>query len=351
MTAPGVWYTVIGNGRQLQATTCPSADPAASATYDTKISVYCVGCSTLQCVKGNDDEIGCSQIFRSNVTWCSTAGFEYHILVHGFSSQTGQFNLAVNDLSPCVEPPPFCAPFFPAGACCTCLAEPFNCRPTFDSECEALTHNLAGQPGIGWLGFGTPCFTPSANVTVHDSGPVGLAFGSPPVTVVADSMTVDAATLIADLDVGLVIDHTWVGDLVVTLTHVDTGTEIRLVDRPGVTASNPGSCPSNDYDIVLDDEGQGGSIDDLCPGGTDAVIPPSPPNYEPHYPLAAFDGELAAGTWTLRVQDLDPASHDGTFQGWSLIVTEATPVCAELAPAPGDACDDRDDEDSENDED
>jgi hypothetical protein len=108
ITAPGVWYSVIGNGNQLQATTCPSTDPLASADYDGKISVYCPDCATLTCVKANDDEPDCSQIRSSEVNWCSQAGVEYQLLIHGYETHTGNFDLAVNDLGPCEEDPVDC---------------------------------------------------------------------------------------------------------------------------------------------------------------------------------------------------------------------------------------------------
>ena len=357
VTAPGVWYTTIGTGGQMNATTCPSVDPMSSATYDSKISIYCLGCAELQCVKGNDDQVGCSQVFRSNVTWCSQAGIEYHILVHGFAAQTGMFNLAVNDLGPCQEPAVDCTPPQPEGACCTCLAEPFNCQQTTAEECAALTGNLGGTPGIGYQGDDTECFTTGTTSTTYPSGPVGTPF----VVTASNSIVVPDATLIGDLDVDVVIDHTWVGDIVLDLTHVESGTTVRLIDQPGVPATACG-CPSNNYDIVLDDEGTGGAIENVCPGGDAQLVPPSPPNYVPQNPLAAFDGQLASGTWTLTVTDAQPAFDDGTFQSWALIVTAGTPTCSEFTgcgggggggggDCPGDEDEASDDEDEQDDED
>jgi Ca2+-binding RTX toxin-like protein len=90
-TAPGVWYTVVGTGNEMTATTDnPSSD------YDTKLTVYCEGCGTLTCVDGNDD-IPSDPSLRSRVTWCSQLGAEYLILVHGFGSAAGNFGLSITD--------------------------------------------------------------------------------------------------------------------------------------------------------------------------------------------------------------------------------------------------------------
>ncbi|MBX3364416.1 MAG: hypothetical protein KF866_06590 [Phycisphaeraceae bacterium] len=86
-TAPGVWYRVTGTGNTMTAETC------GFRTYDTKISVYCGDCTNLICIGGNDDACG----LGSRVTWCSEAGADYLILVHGFSSAVGDFDLFILD--------------------------------------------------------------------------------------------------------------------------------------------------------------------------------------------------------------------------------------------------------------
>jgi len=92
-TAPGVWYSVVGDGGQITASTCNQA------SYDTKISVFTGSCGALSCVGGNDDGVGCSA-FSSEVTFPTTAGTTYLILVHGFGSANGDFNLTVTCSGP-----------------------------------------------------------------------------------------------------------------------------------------------------------------------------------------------------------------------------------------------------------
>jgi hypothetical protein len=91
-TAPGVWYSVIGSGGMMSASTCGDF-----YGYDTKLSVYTDGCDMLTCVGGNDDDCptGASGLL-STVGWDSVMGQEYLILVHGYSTGTGEFDLYVD---------------------------------------------------------------------------------------------------------------------------------------------------------------------------------------------------------------------------------------------------------------
>ncbi len=95
-TAPGVWYTTVGNGDLYSASTC------TGTTYDTKISVFEGVCGNLLCVDGNDDDCG----LQSTVDWQSTPGTQYFILVHGFGTSTGTFDLSLS----CVGAPTNDAP-------------------------------------------------------------------------------------------------------------------------------------------------------------------------------------------------------------------------------------------------
>ena len=94
ITSPGVWYTFIGSGGNETVNTC------AAASYDTKISVYSGTCAALVCVGGNDDFCG----LRSEVTFPTTAGTRYYVLVHGFGAASGTFTLTRN-CQPCVGVP------------------------------------------------------------------------------------------------------------------------------------------------------------------------------------------------------------------------------------------------------
>mmetsp|Transcript_19105 Transcript_19105/g.54250 ORF Transcript_19105/g.54250 Transcript_19105/m.54250 type:complete len:1116 (-) Transcript_19105:109-3456(-) len=97
--APGVWYSVVGNGQIISATTCDE-----STNFDTQITVFEGDCFItpdvadqgdvpLQCVTGNDQSACGSSSF---VEWQSELGVVYRILVHGYGSRVGDFALIVS---------------------------------------------------------------------------------------------------------------------------------------------------------------------------------------------------------------------------------------------------------------
>ncbi|MFO0828557.1 MAG: thrombospondin type 3 repeat-containing protein [Phycisphaerales bacterium] len=84
-SAPGVWYSLIGNGQTVTADTLTSI-------YDTRLHVYTGTCAALTCVTANDD---ISSGFKSKVSFQTVPGQTYYILVSGFSTSTGTFTLNV----------------------------------------------------------------------------------------------------------------------------------------------------------------------------------------------------------------------------------------------------------------
>lgn len=91
VTSPGVWYVFIGDGSQVNLTTC------GSAGGDTKIHVFSGSCGSLQCVASNDD--GCPAGFLSSVTFTSQNGIAYRVLVSEFGVGQGiPFTLEMNCL-------------------------------------------------------------------------------------------------------------------------------------------------------------------------------------------------------------------------------------------------------------
>lgn len=94
----GVWYTITGTGFPISLTLCN-----ATTNYDTKLRVYSGSCASLVCVAGNDD-IGSACSFStllSAVTFNSVNGTTYFILVHGFSTASGNFSLESTCVDPC----------------------------------------------------------------------------------------------------------------------------------------------------------------------------------------------------------------------------------------------------------
>ncbi|MEO7922728.1 MAG: immunoglobulin domain-containing protein [Chitinophagaceae bacterium] len=94
-TQPGIWYRFTGVGGTETISTC------AGGSFDTKLSVYTGTCAALTCVAGNDDFCG----LLSQVSFATTPGTTYFILVHGFGGATGTFSLTRTCPPPCAGVP------------------------------------------------------------------------------------------------------------------------------------------------------------------------------------------------------------------------------------------------------
>jgi hypothetical protein len=128
----------------MTANTC-----SPNTNYDTKISVFEGSCGGLVCVGGNDDDFGlpCTN-FQSRLTWCSTAGATYYILVHGFSTAVGDFEISVD-----------CGPL-PADndnlADAHCID--IDCGASFNEDFNNLCATADGpSPGAGTTGQAPSC--------------------------------------------------------------------------------------------------------------------------------------------------------------------------------------------------
>lgn len=119
---------------------------------------------------------------------------------------------------------------------------------------------------------------------------------------IKENIVVGDNEIIKDLNVFIFIAHSSMGQLIVRLRHVDTAQQIDLVVRPGHPTTAAG-CQSKDLNVVLDDEGPGGPVEDLCGSSSSSYTPVSPPAYTPHSSLSVFDGEDINGTWELTIID------------------------------------------------
>jgi subtilisin-like proprotein convertase family protein len=116
------------------------------------------------------------------------------------------------------------------------------------------------------------------------------------------------------------IDHTWVGDLVITLKSPQ-GTVVTLVNQAGGVL-NEGH---NFCNTTLDDESAGGTIQNVT-----ASQAPYSGSFKPANPLSTFDGQTPNGTWTLNVADRGVADT-GNVRAFSLTIT--TQSCSATALA------------------
>lgn len=309
VTAPGVWYTVMGTGNTMTASTCNDGNPdTGDADYDTKLNVYCKGCEELACVGGNDDGPGCLG-FSSQITWCSEET-EYLILVNGFFGSIGNFNLAVYDNGvacsgavPCLPPPP-------SGACCNCLPAPFNCTQGTVDECMALAGEFQGDD--------TTC------LVVDNASSPALPIPDGAATFVCDDIEVAGSLIINDVNVIMTITHTWIGDLEVAVDH--NGTFLTLWFHQCGSTDNINSTADDEYNSTLCSEIAGGPLLDIR----------WPPAIGGLGPLSVYDGMDAAGTWSLCVADTFPADT-GTLDFWALQFNDETfpSICDEQVELEG----------------
>ena len=139
-----------------------------------------------------------------------------------------------------------------------------------DLECTSLDIPCADD--------NTPGSTYSGILTLDNM--VGLSTQDN-ATVSADFTVSGVPAIPTDINIGLDIAHTWVGDLVVTLTS-PSGTSVELLNNMG----GPGfGCAGNDLDLIFDDQATA-TYADL--DGTCNNAPAAQGTFQPLEPLSAL---------------------------------------------------------------
>ncbi|MBX3059499.1 MAG: proprotein convertase P-domain-containing protein [Anaerolineae bacterium] len=148
----------------------------------------------------------------------------------------------------------------------------------------------------------------TANCTTYTSTDVPVAIPTGP-GLVTSTLNVPGNPRIADLDVTIVLTHTNMPDLDVTLT-APGGNEVILFNDRGAAAQQQ-------MNLVLDDEA---AIPNTFYTIQSGIV------HQPalSYRLGWFDGQNAGGEWTLNVYD-DLAANDGVLQSWALTICEPPP--------------------------
>ena len=68
------WYTVVGTGRNIVASTCHSI-----SSFPARLAIYSgSSCNSLVCERADDEDCG----FGSKITWFAARGVEYRVLVY-----------------------------------------------------------------------------------------------------------------------------------------------------------------------------------------------------------------------------------------------------------------------------
>ncbi|MFK7958270.1 MAG: Ig-like domain-containing protein [Lysobacterales bacterium] len=191
------------------------------------------------------------------------------------------------------------------------------------SAADAFTYRVCddGVPSV--------CDDAVVNISID----VGDALCADPGTAIPDSgqldNTINATSVeqLADMNIYLAVPHTFVGDLSASLTHVASGTEVDLLDRPGRPTGGPGfGCGNNDIRATFDDDA-GTAAEDEC----SATPPAIGGSVTGIGNLADFNGETFQGDWTLNIAD-GAGGDTGSLDRWCLVPTLG--AVANNAPTP-----------------
>jgi subtilisin-like proprotein convertase family protein len=157
------------------------------------------------------------------------------------------------------------------------------------------------------------CF--SVNEAIPDNTPAGL-----------DSVfTIPDTGTLSNIDVAVEATHTWIGDVSFTLSK--DGTDVVVMDRPGVPASTFG-CSGDNVSATFTDS-SAIPVESEC--GTNPAITG---DLQPQEPLSSFNGIEFSGNWTFNAND-SAAGDTGTLVEVCFVPSFATPTC-DPAPPTGD---------------
>ncbi len=182
-----------------------------------------------------------------------------------------------------------------------------------------FTHNASvtslaadGTPVSGADQSNYTGFDPLVGTTCTGAGGTGCSEALVDNGTVTSNFTVSGCGTIDDVNVGLSIDHTWVGDLLITLKSPNN-TTITLINSP---VGGNDDCSGDNVRTLLDDASANGSVDQQCGAGDPSIFG----TFQPSSPLSGFNAAPGNGSWTLTVNDVYPGDT-GTLNDWSLQLT------------------------------
>ncbi len=191
-----------------------------------------------------------------------------------------------------------------------------------------ITLSLQLEDGARNLGVVTYIFTlgtlnPLGQTATATSG--DLVIPIPDLGVAESTISIPDVGSVTDIDVGVRLNHTFDGDLVISLIGPD-GTAVTLSNRRGGGGDNFGTGANRcaGTPTVFDDEAAAAIASGTAPFAG---------SFRPDQPLSAFDGRPTAGTWKLRITD-NAGLDVGTFFCWTLRVTRRVFSCCGVPGTP-----------------
>jgi uncharacterized repeat protein (TIGR01451 family) len=231
-----------------------------------------------------------------------------------------------------------------AGMTLTVTPSTFDLAP-YATQVVTVTADVSGAPAGDWI-FGevsftelaapplrtvaaTSFFTSTAALTVTDDLYDG-SLGSM-VCDVIDASAIPGGDTVDGVQVGLGLNHTWVGDVVVKLQSPDSSI-LGLVSRPGYAepADDGTGCCGDSSNLLstspisfldtgtYDAELMGVGIN-ICLDDGECDFFPNPGAVAGLSSFAGFTGESASGNWSLCIGD-SASGDEGFFQDWSLTI-------------------------------
>lgn len=123
------------------------------------------------------------------------------------------------------------------------------------------------------------------------------------------------------------LNHPWVGDLIASITHLETGTSVDLFNRIGRVSGGFGDSSDFSGDYAFDDAFTGDLWAVAAALDGNQVIPSgeyfaTTAGSSAQTFLSVFNGQSTAGTWRLSMSD-NAGADVGYLGSWTLTLTHA----------------------------
>jgi len=178
--------------------------------------------------------------------------------------------------------------------------------------------------------------TCSADVTGNSGNDGGAIPDNTPAGYVS-TVTITDSELIEDAKFCVEgLTHSWIGDLIITISHSTSGKSATLVHRVGTTTDPNSVGDSSDVNgTYMFQDGNASIWSEAANGNTDYVVSPglyaaSGVNEAVVSLNALFGGELTNGNWTFTISD-NNATQTGTFLQTSVEFVSSIPEPGTMA--------------------
>ncbi|HYE60980.1 MAG TPA: choice-of-anchor X domain-containing protein, partial [Phycisphaerales bacterium] len=209
----------------------------------------------------------------------------------------------------------------PVGGCCT------------GGTCGMATMYNCTQGGGTYLGDGSDCSgTPGTQHATGDALPAALpdfANNTPGMRTLTVTVPAGSGT-ISNLGITLGMNHTWVGDVIATISNGTT--TATFINRPGVPGTGVNGFSDNLAGEYRFTGLASASIDTGCTNVSTHNVPAGA--YQPFESLAGFNGQPLEGTWTITLTD-NAGLDTGSITSLSVYDVQPT-SCG--TPCPGNEC-------------